>query len=284
MTIDSASISHEDFKDFSLLVEEINAERLAQLREAMQVAHPRNPRLEAVIDAMVMPLVKHSIGTEARNRWSVRCVQAFFVLPLEVRVRIFQQQNKAVYGAFKDALQACLPEMPGSEIDSRLFVAAGALLGAIARLDMVAAIHASAHPDAAAWGMIHSLRDSLCGLFQAPVRAGINASIFIDEANRNRLVEMNTIAAIIVSGNYTRICFRGGGQSEVHRSLASWMQSLPMGKFLQIKRNCIINTDAILGKRWTAQGRLLLEIDTRPSELEVSRRRTREVAQALQGC
>jgi hypothetical protein len=264
-----------------LVVGEINNERVEQLKTVVDEALPGTPSLEAVIDAMVMPLAKRTVGSDPNSQRCVHGMQFFFDKPLAERSKIHSDQMEAVYTHFESVLKRCMPEMPGQEISSRLFIGMGALLGAIARLDMVAVLDHDQSPEAVRWSMIHSLRDGLCGLFRAPICAGLNESIFIEESKKNRLVSMNMIAAITSSGNYTRVHFVGGGHSDVHRPLESWQQSLPEGKFLLIRRGCLVNRASIRRSFWNEKCHLELDMDCDSGSFICSRRQSGEVARAL---
>ncbi len=92
---------------------------------------------------------------------------------------------------------------------------------------------------------------------------------------------MNMIAAITSSGNYTRVHFAGGGHADVHRPLESWHQSLPEGKFLVIRRGCLVNRASIRRSFWNEKGYLEFELDCDSGNFVCSRRLALSIAKAL---
>jgi len=95
------------------------------------------------------------------------------------------------------------------------------------------------------------------------------------------LLPMNSIAAIIAEGNYTRVYFRGGERAEVLRPLSSWRKLLPERKFLQVHLKCLANRSAVTSATRARDGRLNLQLDCEIEEQVVIRRRSKEIADLL---
>lgn len=258
-------------------VEPINQERLHLLEEAVAEMAPEPARLDAMVDALVLPIARRAVGVAVNNRQELRRMQLFFSEPLPIRQQLRNQIYLPLFQRFSTELHRALPEVPGVELTRRLDVAVASLMGTCARLDIILDPITGEPSESAMWDIVHTLRDGLCGLFRAPFRAALNEQVFIDDGERRWFVPMNSIACIHADGNYSHVHFSGGGHTYMHRSMKQWSNLLPKVKFARIHRSTIINRALVRELKHAGDGRLEIYLHGEPGPCVVSRRKAREV-------
>jgi len=260
----------------------INEERMQLIEKAVAEASPAPARLEGLVDALVMPLARRAVGAAAHNRREFKRMQLFFAEDLRTRLLLKREIFDSLFKRFLAELQRTLPEIPGIELNRRLYVATGCLMGTCARLDIVVEPRSGEPSEAAMWDIIHTLRDGLYGVFRAPFRASLNEQVFIEDKAYHRFVPMNTIARIVADGNYSSIYFNGGGTAHIHRTMKAWEALLPAGKFLRVHRNCLVNRASISRWKRLADGRLNLSLLDEERPCLVSRRKSSRILKDLE--
>ena len=96
--------------------------------------------------------------------------------------------------------------------------------------------------------------------------------LFLRLGERSVFVPVNSILAVVVAGDYTRISVAGGREHLVLRPLKHWESRLPENTFARIHRSAIVNVRKITRlEPWFGQAQRIF-IEELPRPLTLSRR------------
>jgi len=153
---------------FRRRIEPLDAERVRRL-DAAEAAHAPGPApLEAVLEALVGPMLRLANGAGRAGAAFLRLLGRTYNEPDRDLVRMLWRDHGATMERFRDALARALPEVPEEQLFLRFHFALGALaftLGSDASWQLVV----GRRPDAASWeDVVRELMPFLVAGFQAP--------------------------------------------------------------------------------------------------------------------
>jgi AcrR family transcriptional regulator len=112
----------------------INAARLKALEACLSSAKGGIPPLEAVVEALVRPMVEHSLDA-TEGRAPVRLLLQVRALPRPLTNTILAEQFDKIHRAFLEALGRALPYLSPAEIAMRYDFGRGAIMQILGDLD-----------------------------------------------------------------------------------------------------------------------------------------------------
>lgn len=115
----------------------INDARLAALKAKMAESPDGIPSVEAIVEALVRPMVELSVDTSG-ERAPVRLLLQVRALPRPLTNTILAEQFDRIHRLFLEALAKALPHLSSDEIALRYDFARGAMMQILADLDPAA--------------------------------------------------------------------------------------------------------------------------------------------------
>lgn len=115
----------------------VNEARLRALTTCLAQAGEAQPPLERIVEALVRPMVEHSMDAH-EGRSPVRLLLQVRALPRPLTNTILAEQFDAIHRLFLDALGRALPALSASEIALRYDFARGAIMQIVGDLDPAA--------------------------------------------------------------------------------------------------------------------------------------------------
>ena len=149
----------------------LDAERMRRLEEAQAAHAPDAVPLEAVLEALVGPMLELVHGTDRGGAGFLRLLGRTYNEPDRDLVRMLRRDHGATLERFRDALAKALPDLPEEQLFVRFHFALGALahtLGSDASWQLVV----GARRRSASWEeVLGELMPFLVGGFGAPSAA-----------------------------------------------------------------------------------------------------------------
>lgn len=153
---------------FRRRLEPLDAERIRRLDGAEGAFAPGPAPLEAVLEALVGPMLGLANGSERAGAAFLRLLGRTYNEPDRDLVRMLRRDHGATMERFRDALARALPDVPEEQLFLRFHFALGALaftLGSDASWQLVV----GRRPRPASWEeVVGELMPFLVGGFQAP--------------------------------------------------------------------------------------------------------------------
>jgi AcrR family transcriptional regulator len=97
----------------------LRQEHLDRLRLAVVAAPGKRPRIEAVLEAVLLPPLRLTADANAVNRIATRLIGRMVTDPSPEAQGILRRQHQAVRKAFVAALRRCLPQLPLADLHWR---------------------------------------------------------------------------------------------------------------------------------------------------------------------
>ncbi len=150
-------------------IDPINDERIAMLDAARELSGDAPLTLEEIFDALLVPMARRALTSNAGREAFIKSMGRIHVESRELFRMTFEQFFANTIRRFVEELSRAMPELPTTEIATRLHFSVNAMLGTFMRHHIMAELGALPSGDEGLWQMIRQLRDFICAGFRAPL-------------------------------------------------------------------------------------------------------------------